>query len=410
MFLVNFSQGLMSYLIKILLIIIGFLQVTYAQNYREKLIVQRREQSKKIAEIHRILGSQQEKKYHTVAYLNTLSFEIRQRTMLLDNLYQDLPSLKQEIATIQAEIDYQQRRLNALKKEYAQWMYVMQKTRYGWGNIALIFSSENLRQFVQRIMYLQQYQEEIKREVLIIEHAKSVLAKKQQQLAERLSEQEELIRLTEEQTNTLLALQDEHRQLLASLQKNIPELEKQLKKEQKILFALEQEVNRWVENQPQKEKTTSTALQPSSETDKRALSRSFAEMKGHLPFPLRNSAISSHFGKQPHPVLPKVYVENLGIDLRATESQEVYPVLEGEVLMTNELPELSWMVIVSHGDYYSVYAKMERVFVKKGQKVTPQTVLGIVARSEEGFYDLQFQIWKGQQKLDPEEWLEKNNL
>ncbi|MCS6832567.1 MAG: hypothetical protein NZ521_03245, partial [Flammeovirgaceae bacterium] len=247
-----------------MLIIIGFLQVMYAQNYREKLIVQRREQSQKIAEIHRILGSQQEKKYHTVAYLNTLSFEIRQRTMLLDNLHQDLPLLKQEIATIQAEIDYQQRRLNALKKEYAQWMYVRQKTHYGWGNVTLIFSSENLRQFVQRIMYLQQYQEEIKREVLIIEHAKSVLAKKQQQLAERLSEQEELIRLTEEQTNTLLALQDEHRQLLASLQKNIPELEKQLKKEQKILFALEQEVNRWVENQPQKEKTTSTALQPSS--------------------------------------------------------------------------------------------------------------------------------------------------
>jgi septal ring factor EnvC (AmiA/AmiB activator) len=393
----------------------------YAQSQKEKLEMHRIEKLKKVEEIHRTLSAHQQQQTASLEYLSTVNEEIVQRKQLLDNLHQTQPLLKEEVELITLEISQKERHLKELKKEYGELMYVASKTNYGWSHLALIFSSEDFHQFIRRMSYLSQYQEERKREVLEIEHARILLDDRKKLLEEKHIEQEKLLLLEQEQIISLLNLEQEHQQLLVSLKKEIPLLQKQLQKEQKMLKSLENEILKSItqnttikeeENTNNDTKNIENKLVTINNEIKIVESKtkvlSFGETKGKMTYPVREGFICSHFGRQEHPVLPKVFIENLGVDIRTNEQSEVYAVFDGTVLSVNEVPELHWMVIVSHGEYFSVYAKMEKIKVKKGQKITSQTPLGVVAKSEAGFYDLQFQIWKGQQKLNPEEWLENS--
>ncbi|GAB4328647.1 MAG: peptidoglycan DD-metalloendopeptidase family protein [Flammeovirgaceae bacterium] len=414
------------------IIIFGFLITfsnSFAQSQKEKLEIERNKKLKKVEGIHQTLLAHHHQQNASLEYLSTINEEIEQRKRLLDNLHQIQPLLKEEVEQISQDIQQKERHLKELKKEYGELMYVASKTHYGWGHLALIFSSQDFHQLIQRMSYLHHYQKERKREVLEIEHAKALLDERKKSLDDKHQEQEKLLILEQEQITSLLELEQKHQQLLVQLKKEIPLLEKQLQKEQKALKNLENQILKWIsftptfseENISSKEKTKITndnnknlenkAITTNEEIkiveDSKSLVLRFSDTKGKMPYPVKEGFICTHFGRQAHPVLPKVFVENLGVDIRTNEQSDVYAVFEGTVLSVNEVPELNWMVIVSHGDYFSVYAKLEKVKVKKGQKVTSQMPLGTVVKGESGFYDLQFQIWKGQEKLNPEEWLEK---
>ncbi len=45
------------------------------------------------------------------------------------------------------------------------------------------------------------------------------------------------------------------------------------------------------------------------------LNADFEKNKGKLPWPVEKGVITSRFGKQPHPVLPGIVIENNGIDI-----------------------------------------------------------------------------------------------
>jgi septal ring factor EnvC (AmiA/AmiB activator) len=47
------------------------------------------------------------------------------------------------------------------------------------------------------------------------------------------------------------------------------------------------------------------------------------------------------------------------------------------------------------------------VSVAKGATVGMKDQIGIVGLNDEGFPELQFQIWRNQTRLNPEEWLAK---
>ena len=82
-------------------------------------------------------------------------------------------------------------------------------------------------------------------------------------------------------------------------------------------------------------------------------------------------------------------------------------VFEGEVTGLSNIPGSGWLVIVRHGEYLTVYAKLVEVSVKQGDKVkTKQTIGKIAMDQQEGTTELHFEVWKsGGVKMDPELWL-----
>ena len=65
------------------------------------------------------------------------------------------------------------------------------------------------------------------------------------------------------------------------------------------------------------------------------------------------------------------------------------------------------IVVINHGKYYTVYAKLASVNVKEGQEIDTREAIGTVLTNDEDETEVHFEIWKVQQKQNPELWLKK---
>lgn len=137
----------------------------------------------------------------------------------------------------------------------------------------------------------------------------------------------------------------------------------------------------------------------------KALSGSFAGNKGKLPWPVLKGSIAQHFGKQAHPVLKGVYVDNLGVDIQTVKDENVRAAFQGKVITVAEVPGMNKVVMIQHGEYFTVYAKMKTVTVKVGEEVASKQTIGTVYTDKDEVTQLQFQIWENNIKHDPEDWL-----
>ena len=99
---------------------------------------------------------------------------------------------------------------------------------------------------------------------------------------------------------------------------------------------------------------------------------------------------------------------NDGVNIQTKENEKVRSVFNGTVKKIAIVPgEFKYVVIVQHGTYYTVYAKLKKVDVKMGQQLVKDDVIGEVNTDVDGVSEVQFQVWKNTQKLDPELWLAK---
>ena len=96
-----------------------------------------------------------------------------------------------------------------------------------------------------------------------------------------------------------------------------------------------------------------------------------------------------------------------GIDIQTQPDEMGQCIFAGEVTAVASIPGFNRAVIIQHGEYRTVYAKLNKVLVKKGQKVKVGDKLGEIYTDNDGISELHFQLWKGGQKLNPESWLAK---
>jgi septal ring factor EnvC (AmiA/AmiB activator) len=154
---------------------------------------------------------------------------------------------------------------------------------------------------------------------------------------------------------------------------------------------------------PKEEKKLDKNVLPLS-GENAVLAGSFAELKSRMAWPVSSGFISSHFGRQAHPILKGIYVENHGITIQTNKGEEVKAVFDGQVSYVGAIQGIK-LVAIQHGDYFTVYNRLKVLWVKSGQKVKSQESIGEVMTNAEGVTELQFQIWKNNEKLDPENWL-----
>jgi septal ring factor EnvC (AmiA/AmiB activator) len=134
------------------------------------------------------------------------------------------------------------------------------------------------------------------------------------------------------------------------------------------------------------------------------LSTSFEGNKNKFPWPV-SGFVSLKFGRQMHPVLKGIQIENDGINIQTKANEPVRVVFDGEVRRIAYIRGIGSTIIVSHGDYYTVYSGLKDVFVKNGQKVSTGDEIARVLSSSDGISELRFQIRKNIEALDPQDWL-----
>ena len=302
------------------------------------------------------------------------------------------------------------------------------KNQDSYQRMMFIFSADNFNMAFLRMRYLQEIsegrkqqaekitarQQELNENIRVLEEQK---ADKKALLGNNESEKQQLALEKDDKDKTFRDLQSKEVQLKSDLEKKKSEKARIDKAIQDLIAAeiaratAKAPVTTNTPKNPANPKNPSTTTAPKIVLTPEAtnLGNSFAGSKGGLPWPVTQGTITSHFGKQPHPVLEGVYVNNNGIDIATTPDAAARAVFDGEVTGVTNVPGSGWLVIVRHGEFLTVYAKLEEVFVKQGDKVKTKQNIGKVSKdSEDGQTILHFEVWKsGIGKMDPEPWLNK---
>ncbi len=137
-----------------------------------------------------------------------------------------------------------------------------------------------------------------------------------------------------------------------------------------------------------------------------ALSESFENNRGKLPWPVSNGNIIGHFGRQHHAVVEKINVENDGIIIATSKGAAVKTIFEGEVRRVMVIPGSGYVVMIRHGQYFTNYVRLQTVSVKTGSKVRTGQMIGTASTNEiENQGEVELQIYKGVVKQNPEFWI-----
>jgi septal ring factor EnvC (AmiA/AmiB activator) len=139
----------------------------------------------------------------------------------------------------------------------------------------------------------------------------------------------------------------------------------------------------------------------------RALANNFASNKGALPWPVERGLITGKFGKHEHPVVKGVIVDNPHIEISTDDGAIVRAVFEGEVSSVVPIPGANIMVLIRHGNYFTVYSNLINVKVKSGDIISLKEPIGQAFTDEDGKTMVQFGLWKDADIQDPQPWLAK---
>ena len=134
----------------------------------------------------------------------------------------------------------------------------------------------------------------------------------------------------------------------------------------------------------------------------------FASMKGSLPRPVSGQfKIVSQFGKHPLADLPSVVYDNPGIDAEVSAGAHAQAVYAGKVSGVYVVPGYNTVVIVSHGDYYTVYGNLSSASVKSGDTVKAGQNLGALAKDPDNDRrtTIHFEVWHNRDKQNPAAWI-----
>ncbi|MDA0999112.1 MAG: peptidoglycan DD-metalloendopeptidase family protein [bacterium] len=119
------------------------------------------------------------------------------------------------------------------------------------------------------------------------------------------------------------------------------------------------------------------------------------EMRGRLPWPV----------VEPKPGARKR--SGRGLQIEAPSGASIRPVAAGEIVFSDWVRGYGRLVVLRHpGDFYTVYGGAGEVFVDKGDRVNPATIIARVGTTDAmGQSALYFEIRKGAIPLDPLKWL-----
>lgn len=340
--------------------------------------------------------------------LETLRKQLNSRRALLANYKEQIKHSEQLISRMEDSITVLKDELDEQTEAYyatVRKMYLWKKQQPVW---LYYLSSTSANDLFRKWIYLNQledWQEARRRE---IENTRKKLITKReraedekQQLAAKLAELNSVTAALDKDLN-------KEQELLSRLKSKEKELRSRLNQQVRERKKLETAIARIIEDarkEEKKDKKVAFAETPEG----KAVSGAFANNKGKLPWPVKKGVVTRQFGKQKHPTLPNLYVQNNGVDIATERSALVRALFDGEVLGVVEVPGYQKMVIIQHGGYYTVYSRMGSVNVSKGDKVQTGSQIGQAFTDEkEGNTLVHLEIWQDKTKLDPIHWLVKH--
>ncbi len=342
--------------------------------------------------------------------VSLLEAQLRQREELIGTMTGELLQVERRIQENEAVLVSLNDDLVRLKEEYARMVQFAYYSRGAYDRLSYLFAAGSFQQAFKRSRYLSQLADYRRRQAVLIEETQASIGRNVEQLKAQRDERSKLLVEQESEKRRLAEDRTTKQSALAGLKKEEGRLKDQMRKQEKQRRDLDAAIRKAIEAELKaQQKAAGTAKGVFTLTpEAKELGADFEKNKGRLPWPVEKGTITSSFGRQPHPVLKGITIDNSGIDITTEKNAVVRAVFRGEVSSVIVIPGAGKAVIVSHGAYRSVYSNLREVSVSKGQKIETKQAVGTVMTTDEGNV-AHLELWKitaeGMVKVDPGLWL-----
>jgi len=385
----KFLRDIRAYKTSFYLLLFLLLAVTVqAQNNTKQDLVENIEQ------ITKIIDAKNQEVSSIIKNYTLLESKIKQRNALVGFYKNEKRQMGRTIDSLSAHVKDINNSLGELRKEYGSLLkinYLHSLTEQRW---AYILSSSTLLEGYKKWIFSKQYKDLLKGQEEALYQKLELLNVSMTSMQGKMSEKESIIQAENVQAQQIEREETEKDGLLSTLKKKENEVKEIVQKDKEQKKELRKEIETVIIAEGSRK---SNLKDPGVNFNDRLTTAS----KGSLLWPVKNAIVTGHYGKHPHPSLKHVEILNNGIDLDGGENKEVRLVFDGEVVGRKKLADKGIMIIVKHGNYYSVYSQIVVANVRAGDKVVQGTIIGSVQD------ELHFEIWQGKEKLNPIHWLLK---
>lgn len=380
-------------------------------------------------------------KSNTSSLLNRIkliSTQISSRQQVVQLLEQEVDQLGKEEEKITGDIKVLEAELAIKKDAYAKAVTSMMRNRQEKNMLMFVLSGKSFTESYRRFQYLKDYSEWRRRQADEIKERNKLLGLKQDSLHMSKREKQLLLETRTNEQTKLKKEEDDFQKEVNVAKKKEKNLQVELAQKKKRAQDLDRKIEKLIaeeiakqERIAQKEReeaerkareskgqTGTTASKPSTSAkpeakpvfttkENVALSSNFASNQGKLPFPISGRyTITSKFGENKRSKY--VTTSSSGIEIQSQPNSEAKVVFNGEVTTIVSIPGYGTCILVRHGNYYTFYGNIEKIAVKKGDKVTTGQSLGVIFTDPEtNTAQMHFQLWQQKTKLNPELWLRK---
>lgn len=392
-------------IVLLLVLILGAGTVGWTQE-RQALQQQKKVIEKWIQATNKMLLETEKNKTATIDKYNLIQNQINNRKSLLKNINDQISTSQSQLVENEEIITLLQKDIQALKIDYNDMIKYAYRKKLMQNEWLYILSSESVKEAFLKLRYTRQYNDYKSQKANILQQRMQELEVKSAMLDDLIENQEVLLASEKEASLSLQSELYDKDVVLNMLVLNSTRLTTELAQQEKEKRRLDKVLEEIIRAEIAKE----SAAQVSSRNDApqvtsmAKLSKDFTSNKGKLSWPVGQGFISSRFGVQKHPTLQNVSIQNNGIDIRSTSGVNVKSIFDGKVSKKLATPGYGNMVIIKHGNYLVVYARMDEVYVNEGDDVRIDQTIGTLGQINNKS-ELQLQIWRNNEKLDPETWL-----
>mgnify|MGYP000116651801 CR=1 FL=1 len=426
-----------------------------AQDKKATLEAKKKKLLEEIEFTQKVLTKTKASKDATMADLQALTKQIELRQKLIREVEGEIGTYTEKINQNVDSLKKKEAQLSKLKGEYADAIVRIYKSQRFTDKLLFVVNANSFSEALRRVNYLRKYatfrqqqaSQIIEKKSDISGQIASIDAKKktkEQLLSGQVKEKVQLSKTVTQKNVVVQSLKQKEKELQTKITKKQSEAAK-LDAQIEAIIKKEIELARLAEEKKQKEaaaklaaaeaakkKAAEAAIKKAKDAGKEPakadietvnkkvetpvklgntpeydqLSSNFYGNKGKLPWPVEKGFISKGFGPY---VVPgtTIKMENNGIDIRTDENSSVRCLFEGKVVGILNNPTFKNAVIISHGEYFTVYSKLASVNVSKGQKISTKQVIGAAYTDEDNITEVHLEVWKGAAKLNPADWIYK---
>jgi septal ring factor EnvC (AmiA/AmiB activator) len=336
--------------------------------------------------------------------------QLAKRREMITSLGKQVNAIEKEIYGRRGDISRLERDMKALRGEYADMVYAAWKNHKHNDFLLFLFSAPDFNAATRRADFMRRYNRARQEKAAQIAALAEEMHVKVSALDATRAELDATRQTQNREASTLAADEKQYTSKVQQLAADQKGLQKQIAEKQALRQKAQAQIDEIIAAEIRRAREATM-----SDADQRALaalSGRFDQNRGKLPHPISGGVIIDKFGKHPHPLDPKLSVNNPGINIAGPGGAAARCVFEGEVMATGTSTGYNKFVLVRHGNYITLYANLVSTSVRQGAKVDAGQTVGRIDNSSNTDNNfLHFEVnnmASGEaQPLNPELWLRK---